>query len=118
MSANTLNQWIEAPFDAQMSRTRNRPLVRLAISPTHAFISGIGSGILGTAILATINPTCAILGLSNIVLYSGVYTLMKRQSIYNTWVGAVVGAIPPLIGWVANTGSISINALFLAGYIV
>ena len=115
MSANSLNQWIESPFDTQMSRTRNRPIVRYAISPTHAFSTGIVSGVVGTGILASINPICAVLGFSNIVLYSGLYTMMKRTSIYNTWVGAIVGAIPPVIGWVANTGTIDVGSLLLAG---
>jgi protoheme IX farnesyltransferase len=114
-SANTLNQWIEVPYDAQMARTRNRVLPRHAISPTHAFLMGTTTGFLGTAILTMVNPYCAILGLSNIILYAGVYTTMKRTSIYNTWVGAIVGAIPPLIGWVACTGGFEIGSLLLGG---
>ena len=115
MSANTFNQFIEYPFDSQMSRTRNRPIVRYAISPTRSFLVALGSGICGVSLLGTVNPICALLGLSNIVLYSGIYTYMKRTTIYNTWAGAVVGAIPPVIGYVANTGQIDLNSLILAG---
>ncbi|KIL67472.1 hypothetical protein M378DRAFT_254639 [Amanita muscaria Koide BX008] len=101
-SANTLNQLQEVPFDAQMARTRSRPLVRRAISPLHAAGFAAFTGIAGPALLWTmVNPTTAILGFSNIALYAGVYTWMKRKSPFNTWVGAVVGALPPLMGWAA-----------------
>jgi protoheme IX farnesyltransferase len=106
-SANTLNQIQEVPFDAQMARTRNRPLVQRAITPIHAVGFALFTGITGPPLLWTmVNPTTACLGLANIVLYSGVYTWMKRRSIANTWVGSVVGAIPPLMGWTACGGHI------------
>ena len=101
-SANTLNQLQEVPFDAQMARTRSRPLVRHAISSLHATTFAAVTGIVGPALLWTaVNPTTAILGASNIVLYAGVYTWMKRKSPFNTWVGSIVGALPPLMGWTA-----------------
>lgn len=106
-SANTLNQVQEVPFDAQMARTRNRPLVRRAITSIHATGFALATGLAGTGILWTmVNPTTALLGASNIALYAGAYTWLKRKSIYNTWVGAVVGAIPPLMGWTACEGHI------------
>jgi heme o synthase len=96
-SANSLNQWVEAPYDAQMSRTKTRVVVRNAIAPNHAFSAGAVSGIMGVSILSfLVNPVTAVLGASNILLYTAVYTPMKRTSIYNTWVGAVVGALPPM----------------------
>ena len=114
-SANSINQWTEIPYDAQMSRTRNRVLVRHALSPAHAFLFGSFSGMAGTAILARVSPVSAMLGFANIILYTCVYTPMKRTSIYNTWPGAVVGAIPPLIGWTACTGgSIDSGGILLA----
>ncbi|KAF8972759.1 hypothetical protein BDZ97DRAFT_1782521 [Flammula alnicola] len=77
-SANTLNQLQEVP-----------------------------DGIAGPALLWTMtNPTTACLGLANIALYAGVYTWMKRRTIWNTWVGAVVGCIPPLMGWTACGGKL------------
>lgn len=104
-SANTLNQIQEVPFDAQMARTRMRPLVRRAISPLHATGFALVTGIAGPAILWTmVNPTVALLGAGNIALYAGAYTWLKRKSIVNTWVGALVGAVPPLMGWSAGGG--------------
>jgi len=106
-SAHTLNQLQEIPFDAQMARTRNRPLVRRAITSLHAAGFAAVTGIAGPAILWTmVNPTTAILGATNIALYAGLYTWLKRKSIINTWVGAVVGAIPPLMGWTAGGGKL------------
>ncbi|KAG6885061.1 hypothetical protein C0992_005495 [Termitomyces sp. T32_za158] len=104
-SANTLNQLQEIPLDAQMPRTRNRPLVRRAITPIHATAFALATGIAGPALLcAMVNPTTALLGAANIALYAGVYTPMKRRSIASTWAGAVVGGIPPVMGWTACGG--------------
>ncbi|KAJ2792615.1 Protoheme IX farnesyltransferase, mitochondrial [Coemansia linderi] len=104
-SANALNQWIEVPYDAQMSRTRNRPLARHAVAPGHALGFAAGAGALGVgALWACVNPVAAGLGAANIVLYAGAYTALKRLSIANTWAGALVGAIPPVLGWAAATG--------------
>ncbi|KAF9523536.1 protoheme IX farnesyltransferase [Crepidotus variabilis] len=106
-SANTLNQIQEVPFDAQMTRTRNRPLVRRVITPVHAAGFALVTGVAGPVLLWTmVNPTTACLGIANIALYAGVYTWMKRKTIANTWVGAVVGGIPPLMGWTACGGHI------------
>ena len=106
-SANTLNQLQEVPYDSQMTRTRMRPLVRRAISPLHATGFAVVTGICGPAILWTmVNPMTAILGAANIALYAGLYTWLKRKHVVNTWVGAVVGAVPPLMGWTACGGHI------------
>ncbi|KAI0774976.1 protoheme IX farnesyltransferase [Trametes elegans] len=106
-SANAFNQIQEVPYDAQMARTRNRPLVRRAISPLHATGFAVATGIAGPAILWTmVNPATAILGAGNIALYAGAYTYLKRKSILNTWVGSVVGGIPPLMGWTACGGAL------------
>lgn len=104
-SANTLNMLLEPAHDAKMSRTRNRPLVRGLIRPRGAIIFAIATAMAGTGILwYGVNPTTAALGATNIVLYAFVYTPMKRISIANTWVGAIVGAIPPMMGWCAAGG--------------
>ncbi|BFZ63044.1 Protoheme IX farnesyltransferase, mitochondrial [Saitoella coloradoensis] len=101
-SANAFNMLIEPPFDAQMTRTRNRPLVRGAVLPNQALAFATAAGVTGVGLLTLgTNMTVAGLGLANIVLYAGVYTPMKRISIANTWVGALVGALPPLMGWAA-----------------
>ncbi|KAJ3349867.1 Protoheme IX farnesyltransferase, mitochondrial [Entophlyctis luteolus] len=89
---------MEAPYDAQMRRTKTRVLVTHSISGVHAFTFGVASGIAGVVTLySLVNPLTAALGLANIALYAGVYTPMKRFTIWNTWVGAIVGAIPPVM---------------------
>jgi protoheme IX farnesyltransferase len=89
-------------------------LVRQQMTPRHAATFGALVGVAGTAILyTTINPLTALLGASNIVLYTAAYTYLKRHSIVNTWVGSVVGAIPPVMGWTAVTGSIDGGALMM-----
>lgn len=104
-SANALNMLYEPATDAQMSRTRNRPLVRHLLSTRAAVLFAVGCGLVGTAALYWgVNPTVAFLGAANIALYAGVYTPMKRISCLNTWVGALVGGIPPLMGWAAGAG--------------
>lgn len=89
-AANGLNQFFEVPFDAQMARTRNRVLVRGAVSPLHAVGFVTAASLSGLAILYYgVNPLTAGLGLTNFVLYTSIYTPMKRYSILNTWVGSI-----------------------------
>ena len=117
-SANALNQIVETPYDAQMARTRARPLPRRALSPGHAFAFAGVTGVSGVALLAALtNPLTAALGGLNIALYSFTYTPMKRMSIANTWLGAVVGAIPPLMGWASCTGTL-FQSTDLAGWVL
>ncbi|KAF2270946.1 mitochondria protoheme IX farnesyltransferase [Lojkania enalia] len=104
-SANALNMLMEPEHDAKMSRTRNRPLVRKLVSPRGALVFAIVCGTLGTgALYYGVNPTTAFLGAANIFLYAGIYTPLKRISVLNTWIGAIVGGIPPLMGWAAASG--------------
>lgn len=113
-SANATNQYLEVPFDSQMNRTKNRVLVRGHLSSLHAVTFAVISGSLGLTILTVgVNPLTAALGAFNLGLYTLVYTPMKRYSIANTWVGSVVGAIPPVMGWTACTGAIDPGALLL-----
>lgn len=115
-SANSFNQFVEVPYDCQMARTKDRVLVRGMLRPLEAVNFGIVSGLLGFSILATtVNMPTAYLGLANIVLYAGIYTPSKRMHIANTWIGAVVGGIPPIMGWLACTGGLDIGAFILAG---
>lgn len=107
-SANTLNMLFEISTDSKMSRTRNRPLVRGLVSNRSAVLFAILTGALGTGILwYGVNPTTAILGAGNLVLYSFIYTAFKRIHPVNTWVGAIVGAVPPLMGWCAAASQYS-----------
>ncbi|KAJ5175216.1 Protoheme IX farnesyltransferase [Penicillium canariense] len=104
-SANTLNMMFEPKYDALMSRTRNRPLVRGLVSRRGALLFAIGTAVTGLGLLYVgTNPTTTALSAANIFLYAFVYTPLKRISVINTWVGAVVGGIPPLMGWVAAAG--------------
>lgn len=113
--ANTLNQIYEVSNDALMKRTRNRPLPSGRLTLRHARVFALATGIGGVGLLALkTNFLTSALGATNIALYAGVYTPLKQLSIYNTWVGAVVGAIPPVMGWAAATGSIEPAAVVLA----
>ncbi|PGH11362.1 protoheme IX farnesyltransferase [Polytolypa hystricis UAMH7299] len=104
-SANTLNMLFEPQHDARMSRTRNRPLVRKLLTPRAALLFAIATGTIGVgALYYGTNPTVAALGAFNLALYAFVYTPLKRIHVINTWVGAIVGGIPPLMGWVAAAG--------------
>lgn len=104
-SAAALNQVFEIDRDSKMKRTQQRPLVQGTLSATNATMVASVWGVAGTALLAYgTDPYTTALGVGNIALYSGLYTYLKPRTIYNTWVGAVVGAIPPVIGWSAATG--------------
>ncbi|SZF01400.1 unnamed protein product [Blumeria hordei] len=112
-SANTLNMIYEPKWDALMLRTRNRPLVKGLITPKAAAIFAVISGVAGATLLYYgVNPTVSLLGLLNIALYAGVYTPLKRRSVINTWVGALVGGIPPLMGWAAAASQIAVVGNF------
>ena len=90
-----------------MNRTKDRVLVRGDLSPLHAFTFAAVTGIAGLGVLFfMVNPLTAVLGASTLVLYTAVYTPLKRLSALNTWVGSVVGAIPPLMGYTAMTNLI------------
>ncbi|XP_005857404.1 PREDICTED: protoheme IX farnesyltransferase, mitochondrial [Myotis brandtii] len=115
-AANSINQFFEVPFDSNMNRTKNRPLVRGQISPLLAVTFAACCAVPGVALLTWgVNPLTGALGLFNIFLYTCCYTPLKRVSIANTWVGAVVGAIPPVMGWTAATGSLDAGAFLLGG---
>lgn len=114
-SANALNQIYEVSNDSKMTRTAMRPLPSGRMSTRHALAFAVTTGAVGIYILySQVNGTTAALGAGNIALYAGVYTPLKQMSIVNTWVGAVVGAIPPLMGWAGATGSLDHGAFLLA----
>ena len=99
-----------------MDRTKNRPIPSGRISAIHAFIVGIVLTYVGVSILAFgANVAAAGIALVTILLYILVYTPLKPRTTFNTFVGAVVGALPPLIGWAAVSGTLSKGAWLLAG---
>lgn len=103
-AANAINMGREPEFDKKMPRTVGRPVVRGLLTPTQAYKFAALTGTLGCSMLwVGVNPLVAGLGFANIVLYAWIYTSLKRKSIINTWVGAIVGAIPPLMGWAASS---------------
>ena len=110
-------KFLEVPYDSQMNRTKDRVLVRGKLTSLHAFTFASVAGILGVTMLyVMVNPLTAFLGASTLFLYTAVYTPMKRLSVLNTWVGSVVGAIPPLMCYTAMIDSIGAgnnNQLFL-----
>jgi protoheme IX farnesyltransferase len=115
-AANSINQYFETPFDSQMSRTKNRVLVKGFLTPLHAVGFAAAAATSGLLILTCgVNELTAALGFTNLVLYTCIYTPMKRYSILNTWVGSIVGAIPPLMGWAGCAGTLDTGAWILAG---
>jgi protoheme IX farnesyltransferase len=104
--AAALNQWMEKNEDAQMARTASRPLPAGLVSPQFAVVFGIILSSIGLYILwAGTNPWATTLTLATLVVYLLLYTPMKKRSPYATEVGAISGALPPLIGWVAAEGA-------------
>ncbi|XP_067932545.1 protoheme IX farnesyltransferase, mitochondrial-like isoform X2 [Watersipora subatra] len=113
-AANATNQTMEVKYDTQMVRTRNRVLVKGLISREHAAVYAAVAGVAGTSLLYWgVNPLTCYIGAVNYLLYTAVYTPMKRLTPLNTWVGSVVGALPPVMGWTAATGGIDMGALWL-----
>lgn len=112
--ANAMNQCVERHRDARMNRTRNRPLPAGRISPAFGWAFAAGVGLLGPLVLAwQTNVLTTSLSLGCLALYVLVYTPMKTRSTFNTLVGAVCGAIPPMMGWAAQRGSLDIGAWVL-----
>ncbi|HET6341998.1 MAG TPA: heme o synthase [Gemmatimonadota bacterium] len=113
--AAALNQVYERDADARMTRTASRPVPAGRISPARGLAAGLLLSAGGVAWLVIgINTLTGFLALLTIVLYIAVYTPLKPRTSLNTLVGAIPGAIPPVIGWTAATGSIGLGgwALF------
>lgn len=106
--AAVLNQWLEREADAKMVRTQDRPIPAGRVNPVHAFIYGMCLSVLGCYILyAGANLLAGTLTAATIVSYVLLYTPLKRLTTWNTLIGAIPGALPPLIGWAAAEGRIS-----------
>lgn len=115
-SANIINQIIEREYDKLMKRTAKRPLPTGTVSVAEAVGVCIVTGVAGLFILGyTFNILTAALSLLSLILYGFVYTPLKRVSPICVFVGAIPGAMPPLIGWVAATGFLGVEAWILFG---
>lgn len=114
--ASVLNQYVERDYDQLMSRTRGRPLPAGRVSPVEALLVGVLLAAGGIVYLAAlVNLLTAALGALTVATYVFVYTPMKRWTTLCTVVGAVPGAIPPMMGWTAVTGTLSAEAWALFG---
>ena len=112
--ANTLNQIIEKDTDALMHRTRERPLPTGRMTPTEALILATGAGIGGSLLITlAFNPLAGLLSMLSLVLYAFAYTPMKKIHPISVFIGALPGAMPPLIGWAAATGGLSMGGWVL-----
>jgi protoheme IX farnesyltransferase len=112
-ASNAFNQVIEKDIDALMERTKNRPLPSKRMTVTTAMIIAVLFTIAGIGILYSINPKCALFGAVSIFLYTSAYTPLKAITPLAVFVGAIPGAIPFMLGWVAATGEFGIEAGFL-----
>ena len=109
--AAALNQWWERRIDALMRRTMTRPIPAGRMPPLQALLLGVVLSIFGVVYLAIVcNALSAVLTAITIVIYIFAYTPLKRTSTANTAVGAIPGAIPPMIGWAAARGDIGPGA--------
>ena len=106
--ASALNQWLEREYDAKMRRTQSRPLPSGRLQPTTVAIFGGVSSVAGLIYLAlAVNLLTSVLGAVTLVSYLFIYTPLKRVTWLNTMIGAVPGALPPLMGWTAARGEMS-----------
>ena len=111
-----LNHYFERDIDAKMRRTAGRPLPLGILQPVEAAVFGASLLLGGTLYLALlVNGLAAILGLATALSYLGLYTPLKKRTTLCTMIGAFPGAVPPLIGWAAATGHLSIGAWILFG---
>jgi heme o synthase len=106
--ASALNQLLEREYDAKMRRTQSRPLPSGRLQPTTVAIFGGASSVAGLVYLAlAVNLLTSVLGAVTLVSYLFIYTPLKRVTWLNTMIGAVPGALPPLMGWTAARGELS-----------
>ena len=113
--ANAINHYLDQDIDALMSRTSQRPVPGNRISPARALAFGIGLNVAAFLVLAGgVNLLAAVLTLGATLFYVLVYTVwLKRTTPQNIVIGGAAGSIPPVVGWVAITGSFDVSALYL-----
>ena len=117
--AGAINHYIDRERDARMARTRSRPLVEGRIEPVHGLWFGIALGVLAAVQLAiTVNVLSAALAMAGLLGYVFVYTVwLKPLTPQNIVIGGAAGAVPPLVGWAAATGSLTLDALYPFGIV-
>mgnify|MGYP001190763453 CR=1 FL=1 len=113
--AHSINNYLDRDVDSMMHRTSHRPVVEGRISPHQALGFGIILNIIAFAILGYfVNPISALITLSGTLFYVFIYTLLlKRRTPQNIVIGGAAGAVPPIVGWAAVTGSVDLPALYL-----
>jgi protoheme IX farnesyltransferase len=109
-SSNAFNQVIEREFDKNMERTKNRPIAAGRMSVTEGLIASFLMGIAGIFLLYMLNPLSAVLGFLALFMYVVLYTPLKRVTPWAVFVGAFPGAIPPMLGYIAFTGTFDLTA--------
>jgi len=116
--ASAFNQVVERQADAAMRRTRTRPLPDGRLQPAEAFVFAGLVSVIGCIILwAGANLLTATIALTTLVIYAAVYTPLKRLTSFSTVIGAIPGALPPMIGWAAVRDSLSQGAWVLFGIV-
>jgi protoheme IX farnesyltransferase len=116
-SANALNMWWERDIDGRMSRTRNRPLPAGRLSADVALAFGLALAAAAVPMLFLVNFATGLLGVVSLVTYVAVYTPLKRHTYLALLVGAVPGAMPPLLGWTAVEGRVDLGGLLLFSFL-
>ncbi len=114
-AANALNQVLEQDLDKQMARTAKRPLATGRMTTNEAVLLAGLMSLVGITLLAFFNALTGLLGMISLIFYAFIYTPMKRVSPVAVTIGAIPGAFPPMIGWVAVTGTLDPEALILFG---
>jgi protoheme IX farnesyltransferase len=117
-ASGTFNHVLERDVDRKMDRTSDRPLATHEVPVPNALVFGVSLGLLSLIAFWQVNALAAVLGLTAIVFYSVIYTLLlKPNTVQNTVIGGAAGALPALIGWVAVTGEVGLAGLALAGVV-
>ena len=113
--AAAMNHWYDRDIDGQMLRTASRPIPAGRVRPTAALVYGLSLAALSFLVMTlTLNLLAASLALGGFVGYVGVYTMwLKRRTWHNIVIGGAAGAVPPLVGWAATRGSVSLTAVYL-----
>ena len=113
--ANALNHFLDRDIDARMRRTSNRPVAAMRVQPREALLFGVAANLVAFVMFATlVNVLSAFLALASTLFYVFVYTMaLKRTTPQNIVIGGAAGALPPVIGWTAVTGSVGLPALYM-----